>query len=321
MSKGVKIWLIVAASLVLLGAVVFTVAMVALNWNFTNLSTGKYQTNSYEIDEEFISVSINTDTADITLVPSGDAKCSVVCYERENEKHSVAVKDGALAIELNDTRKWYEYIGLFNFDSPKVTVYIPAGEYGTLTVVSDTGDVEIPKELRFESIDITESTGDVKSYASATGAIKIKTSTGKVFLENLSAASLDISVSTGKVTASAITCEGDVSVRVTTGKAYLADVTCRSLISNGSTGDIFLRNVVASERFSIERSTGDVEFEGSDAAEIVIVTDTGDVEGSLLSDKVFMVDTDTGDVEVPRTTTGGRCEITTDTGDVEIIVK
>ena len=61
-------------------------------------------------------------------------------------------------------------------------------------------------------------------------------------------------------------------------------------------------------------------FEGSDAAEIFVQTSTGDVEGSLLSSKVFIANTDTGKVDVPKSITGGRCEITTDTGDIRISV-
>ena len=55
-------------------------------------------------------------------------------------------------------------------------------------------------------------------------------------------------------------------------------------------------------------------------AEIYIETDTGSVSGTLLSDKVFLAETDTGRVSVPKTTHGGRCEITTDTGNIRIEV-
>jgi len=84
---------------------------------------------------------------------------------------------------------------------------------------------------------------------------------------------------------------------------------------------MFLKNVIAAERFSIDRSTGDVNFDGCDAAEIYVNTDTGDVEGSLLSEKVFIANTDTGKKKVPNTVSGGRCEIRTDTGDIEITIK
>jgi DUF4097 and DUF4098 domain-containing protein YvlB len=105
---------------------------------------------------------------------------------------------------------------------------------------------------------------------------------------------------------------------VSTGETHIADLKCKNFTSTGDTGDITLRNVVASEKLSIERGTGDIEFADCDAAEIFIKTDTGDVEGTLLTGKVFVVETDTGSIEVPKNTTGGKCQISTDTGDIEI---
>ena len=101
----------------------------------------------------------------------------------------------------------------------------------------------------------------------------------------------------------------------------MTDIECKNVISSGNTGDISLKNVNAAEKISIERSTGDVRFDGCDAAEIFVKTDTGDVAGTLLSDKVFIVETDTGSVDVPKTVTGGQCEITTSTGDINISIK
>ena len=320
MSKITKIWLIIAASFVLIGCIVFGGVMTMLKWDFTKLSTGKYETNDYEIAENFDNISIVTDTADILLVPSENRKASVVCHELKNAKHSVTVQNGRLVIEIVDTRKWYEYIGI-NFGTPKITVYIPQGEYGALFVKSSTGNVEIPKEFKFENIDISESTGNVTNHASASENIIIKTSTGDIRVENVSAGTLDLSVSTGRVAVSDVTCEGDVTVGVSTGKTHLTDIVCKSVISNVSTGDITLDNVIAAEKLSIKRSTGDVKFDRSDAAELFVETDTGDITGSLLSDKVFVVEADTGNVDVPKTVTGGKCEITTATGDINISIK
>jgi DUF4097 and DUF4098 domain-containing protein YvlB len=98
-------------------------------------------------------------------------------------------------------------------------------------------------------------------------------------------------------------------------------VECRNLKSDGATGDLSLDNVIAAEVFRIERSTGDVDFEGCDAAEITVTTDTGHIRGSLLSDKVFIAETDTGRVDVPHTTTGGKCQLTTDTGNIKISIR
>lgn len=317
MRKTTKVWLIIAASLVLIGCILFVGVMSTLRWDFKKLSTVEYETNTYEISEVFDGISMNTDTADIIFAFSDDGKCRVECYEEKNAKHSVAVEDGILTIEVIDERSVYDYIDI-NFYSAKITVYLPKAKYTSLLIHESIGDLEIPKDFTFKDVDISLSTGDVDFCASASETIKIKTSTGDISVENISAGALELSVSTGKVTVSSVTCKGDVTVGVSTGKAYLTDIACKSVISSGSTGDIFLDNVIAAENFSIKRSTGDIRFDSSDAPEIFVETHTGDVTGTLLTDKVFITQTDTGRVDVPKTATGGRCEINTDTGDIKI---
>ena len=289
-------------------------------WDFSKLSTGKYETNTYEISEEFSNLSMNTDTADIIFALSDDGKCRVECYEEEKAKHSVAVQENTLVIKMIDERTWYDYIGI-NFGSPKITVYLPKAEYASLFIKESTGDIEIPKNFKFEGVDISSSTGDVNFFASASKLIKIRTSTGNVCVENTSAGTLDLSASTGRITVSNVICGGDANINVSTGRTNLNNIECKNLTSSGDTGDISLNHVIAAEKFSIKRSTGDVRFDGSDAAEILVETDTGDVTGTFLSEKIFFVETDTGSVDVPESITGGRCEITTDTGDIELDIQ
>lgn len=317
MRTKTKIWLVIASALMLLGLILLGGAMTVLKWDFKKLTTGKYETNEYAISKTFANITIVADTADIVFVPVENESVSVICYEQHNVKHSVFVADDTLTIEVEDTRKWYAHIGI-HFGTPKITVSIPQGEYGALSIESETGDVELPREFQFTSIDVSESTGDVTCYASALGDVKIKTSTGNICVENIFAGTLDLSVTTGQVTAASVACEGDVSVRVSTGKTAIIDMTCKNILSEGGTGDLTLTNVIASEKFTLKRSTGDVTLHRCDAAELSIQTSTGDVTGSLLTEKVFLVDTDTGRREYPKTTTGGRCEITTDTGNIRI---
>lgn len=320
MRKTTKLWLVIAASLVVAGLIMFASVMSAYNWDFSKLSTEKYETNTYEIKEEFSSLSMNTDTADIIFALSVDGKCRVECHEEEKVKHSVTVQKDTLVVDMIDERSWYDYIGI-HFVSPKITVYLPKAEYTSLFIKESTGDIEIPKALSFESVDIASSTGNVDFCASASELIKIKASTGTICVENVSAGALDLSTSTGGITVSNVTCEGDVKIKVSTGKTNMTDIECKNVTSNGTTGDIFLKNVIAFEQFSIKRSTGKVKFDACDAAEIFVETDTGDVTGTLLSEKLFFVESDTGNIDVPQNITGGRCEIKTDTGDIELDIQ
>jgi len=320
MAENTKKLLIVAAVLILAGGILFGGAIDMLKWDFGKLSTDKYQTTEYTPGGSYKDIVIATETAQIQFLPSGDAGTKVVCYEEKTAKHIVSVENGVLTVRVQNNKKWYDYIGVF-FDTPKITIYMPAGEYGDLGIDSDTGAVQIPAEFKFASMDIRESNGKVTNCASVTGTMQIKTSTGDITVEKVSAGAMELAVSTGRIIVRDVSCQGDVTVNVSTGKAGLTNVECRNLKSDGATGDLSLDNVIAAEAFRIERSTGDVDFEGCDAAEITVTTDTGHIRGSLLSDKVFIAETDTGRVDVPHTTTGGKCELTTDTGNIKISIR
>lgn len=319
MLNAAKIWLIVGAGLVLLGLIIFAIVMSVHQWDFSLLSTVKYVTNTYSFSESITDIAIETTTADILFATSGDNSCKVVCHEQEKRLHTVTLQDGILRISEADERKWYDHVSI-SFDSPKLTVYLPQSIFGMLTLRAGTGDVTLPAELNFESMDICITTGDVDSSASVSGIAAIKTTTGDIRVENCNASALELSVSTGQVTVSKVSCHRDMSIGVTTGDTSVTDVTCLNLSSHGSTGDLNLSNVVASESFNLKRSTGDICFDRCDAGRITVKTSTGSVTGSLLSDKVFTANTDTGHVNVPPSTNGGQCELTTDTGHITITI-
>lgn len=315
-----KTWLIIALVFVIVGGVMFTGALASTGWDFSALSTVKYETVEHGITEDFASLFIQPSTADVIIAPSEDGAAKVVCYEAENVKYTVSVSDGQLTILKNDMREWYDYIGI-TAGQPKITVYLPKTEYKSLIFKGNTGDAHISGEFIFEEISVGTSTGDVTCFASVKNKADVDTDTGDITVRSMAAGALELSTSTGKITLSDVSCSGDVSTAVSTGDVDATNVMCESFISSGSTGDVWMENVIASGKMSITRSTGDVEFESCDAAEISLKTTTGSVEGSFLTDKIFMAKSSTGDIEVSRTTSGGVCEITTSTGDIEIEIE
>lgn len=321
MKKSVWISLVVAGALVLLGVGLFTGAMMSADWDFSNISGNELVTNTYEITVPFSNVRIESNTADITFVPSDDGTSRVECIDVEYYDYRVNVENGTLRIEVIDTRAWYEHISFGLLGPSTITVYLPAGEYGTLTVRDSIGDIEIPSDFSFESLDMQLSTGDVNVLASIKNVARIEANTGNVTLRNLRVGDLAIKASTGKTELEGVTCAGDVSLSCGMGKTFLTYLTCASLTSIGGTGAISLNNVVASGAVYIDRGTGDVSFDSCDAANITVNTGTGDVRGTLRSDKIFVCRSDTGRVEIPPTTKGGTCSITTNTGDIIIWIQ
>ena len=321
MKKSTKIWLITAVLLIVVGMLILCCVAAETKGDLGMLSNKKYETNRYTIEEEFKDVVVKTNTADVEIMPSEGEAAEIVCVEDSKEKHAVSVKDGALTVEVVDTRKWYDYIGIFGMKAPKITVCIPAGEYGNLTVKASTGDVRTGESLRFESVDIKISTGNIESLASCKGTMKLGTNTGDVKVKNISVAMLDILGGTGEISVKNVTCEGELSASVTTGATKITDATCARFVSSANTGDLMMKNVVAAGEFLIRRTTGDVRFEKCDAAEIAVTTGTGDVKGSLLSEKIFVTKSGTGKIKVPETTTGGKCKVTTTTGNIILTIE
>lgn len=297
--KKRTIWIIIALCCVIIGTIIFVSGMSKIDWNFKKLGSYNFETNAYEIVDEFNKIEINAKTANINFQLAEDGECKVVCYENKKEKHLTSVDNGVLKINYTNEKRWYDYLHILS-NSPKITVYLPDLDNITLTIKVSTGDVKLPSDFTFESISISGSTCHVKCYASSINQTKIHVSTGDIIIENATAKNYDLHVSTGY--------------------AKITNVNCENIVSTGSTGDIKLNNVIASEKISIERSTGKVKFYRCDANELKIITSTGDVEGTLLSDKVFIVKSNTGDIDVPSSITGGRCEITTSTGDIEVRV-
>ena len=301
MKRTTKNLLTAAGVLVLIGAVLFVAALAMSHWDISALGTGKSETATFVIEDEFQNITIKADTADITFITTANEKCNVVSRAPSYLILNVSVQSGTLKIETADTRKWYEFM-TFSLSSPSITVYLPEGEYASLLIDGSTGDVELQKGFGFGSADITLSTGDIR-------------------IDGVSADEMNLSVSTGRVDVSSAAVSGKLSLTVRTGKAFLKDISCISFVSRGSTGDVTLKNLIASGLIDIQRSTGDVTLDRCDAAELIIETDTGDVTGSLLSEKIFIANTDTGSVKVPETLSGGKCKITTDTGDIKITVQ
>ena len=339
-----------------IGLILMTVSLASCSFKFKDLDKSEYESNTYEISDPFNNISIVSNTADITFVKAEGENTSVVCFDHKKMPHTVSVKDGTLTISIDDERKWFDHIMPFSTSTPTITVYLPEGEYGALSVSSNTSDVAIPSGFTFESINVSLDTGDVSCSANVKDFIKAKARTGDVSFSDMSANNVEISLSTGDVTlkkcsfgsvktktstgnqiASDLIIDNAFTIEVSSGDTDIKTVNCKSFTNIGSTGEISLENVTVTETLFIERSTGDVEiecctagymsvktstgdveFDRSDAGEIYAKTSTGDVEGSLLTSKIFITSTNTGKVRVPASTSGGICEITTTTGDIKI---
>ena len=317
--KKMKIAMIVSVVIVVVGVALSLVGLLMMRFDFKRLELSRYRSKTYEFVEDFNSISIDVDTADIDFRLSQDGVCRVSCFEDERRSHTVTVQDGTLQVVVAKT-EWYHHISLFNFNGPTVTLSLPKAAYDAVQIHTNTGDVTLPSELSFTNAAVEADTGDVSWQSAVADTLSVVTDTGEIEIAGVSPKKLsvkdhtgDISVSDGKIEA--------LEVSTHTGDVKLSSIGCGTLTLESDTGDVTLKNLLATGAVSITTNTGDVDLDGCDAAAFTITTDTGDVWGILLSEKVFLTKTDTGDVDVPKGTAGGACEVVTDTGDIELSVR
>ncbi|MBP5312904.1 MAG: DUF4097 family beta strand repeat protein [Clostridia bacterium] len=307
--------LILGIILLVAGAVLFIVGLNGRQYEKTELNTCDLS------GKTFSNIDIALTTEDIIFEVSEDGSKKVVFREGRNFSHDAEVENGVLLIRARDDRRWYDKIFGLYYSKMTVTVFLPAGEYGSLKIDSSTGGVTIPKGLSFGSVGIKLSTGSVSGSIIARETASVESSTGSISLDEVQAEKLRSSASTGNITVKNVGVVNDIDLKTSTGNISLSGAAGGALRVSTSTGRVTLAKTVITGSMTVNTSTGSVYFDDSDAESVRIETTTGSVRGSLLTDKIFSVTTKTGKTDVPVSTSGGLCRIITNTGNVSIVIK
>lgn len=256
-------------------------------------------TKNYPVSGSFSSVSVTEYYADVQLRASRDGSVSVTTRDTQDVTHTVQVVNGTLTISRPEPSLGER---IFHDDNePSVVIYLPAGDYGSLTV-NTAGDIESAGQLNFASANLTSTAGDIDITGSVTQSLVCTTTTGDVEVNSPAA--------------------GAVQISTNTGDAELTGVSAQSLSIQTNTGDADLERTVAAGAMEVSTTTGDIELERSDAASLTLSTTSGDVEGSLLTGKTFSASSISGRVSVPASTAGaGACNVSTTSGSIRLTVR
>lgn len=320
--------------------VILALAMIMSLAGCGDYSAETLVTNTKNITEEFDRIVINTTTSDVYFQPSADGKVSVVCRESKKIYNSVTVEAGTLVIDEVDTRtdieKLQTNLSLF---TRTIIVYLPAGEYDSLEIELDTGNIDICDGYKFGSVDIESDTGNV-DFKSDAAVLEINTDTGIIKVNDMTAESIKLDTDTGDVTVEDVICDritadtdtGDINVLYSTvndsltattdaGKIQLTEIACKKVSATNTTGKTALHSLIASEEIAVDSNVGDIKLDYSDAPLIVLNTTVGSVHATILSDKQFEVSTDVGKINIPASAGEEICRISTDVGDITVIIE
>ena len=318
MKKIILLPIILGSVLLVTGATIFAVALYKQKDN-----ANSFKTNKYENLEAFSNFDVDLTIADFEIKASSDDTRKVVVDETKYDNHTVEVKDNALVIKGKDERKWYERLFAFNWwwQKVKVTVYVPAGDYGEFKFESSTGNVDIPADYTFTNMEAKVSTGNFKNKAKVQENLKISASTGNITLDGVTAKNVELKADTGDLVLNNVAVSEALNTKTSTGSIKLTNVTAKNLTSNSSTGGMTLTNVVLEDHLEIKNSTGGVRIIDSDASTVNIKTSTGSVNATFLTPKIVHATSSTSKPDYPSSTTGGLCEIETGTGGIKVRFK
>ena len=317
MKKGTIIALIVAFLLILTGGVIL---VMGLSYAGDSAQESKLTQQEMTVKESFDSIHIDTADCDVNFAMfSGRDDCMVAFREMDGVNHSVVVEDGTLKIKMTDDRKWTDYVGIFHFgrtETMEMTVYLPAAEYDSLQVRTETGDITLTQEPFFREVMLRSDTGDISCVMGVAGdLLDCMTSTGDITVQNSAPGSIKLQSNTGDLKVSVVAVD-EIHMTTNTGEGDAENVNVQMFTCQTDTGDVELEQVLAEDYLQVFTDTGRVEVDNSDAGTVNIETDTGDVSGHFLTPKWFSAQSNTGDVNVPHTRDGGECRIQTDNGDI-----
>ncbi len=285
MKKSTLVILIVAASLTVGGLVLGAVAMGmgAYESSLSDYSTQATKSNTHNVFVPVSGIDIDVPFADVRFIPSNDENIRVSAHESKKQYYEVTVVNDTLKIRYYDIRMWYERIGIQINEDNYLTVYLPAGEYDTLTVKNSSGEISISSDYTFGDVKLTTASGDIHFNGKVTNMLDIHTASGEADVNGVHSNSAQVSISVAS---------GDVDVENTTVKSI-----------------------------NISSASGEIELNMCDAEYTELKSASGDIEAVLLSDKMFYTDTSSGSVRVPPSSEGApECHCKTSSGDIEIRV-
>jgi DUF4097 and DUF4098 domain-containing protein YvlB len=300
--KG-KIWLFVSILCIALGLGLFLASGLRSGGDLLEVLDGagyaeRPTEKTYEVTERFHSVSVESTSDDVRILPSADGRCRVTCGETERYSYSVKVEKDVLTVVRKDSGK-ARYGFTFVSESIPVCVYLPEKSCKVLTVASTSGDVEA-RDLDFEQVRIDASSGEVE-------------------LRAVSAKELQVSSTSGDLDLKELACSGGMTLHSTSGEIRLESCTLGSLALSCTSGDVELIRVDCAGEAKVETTSGEIKLQDVGAGSFDLSSTSGDVEGSVRGPVDFLVDTNSGDVRTRGGVRGAApCRVNTTSGDVDL---
>lgn len=296
--------LIFGILLLIVGAVLFFVGLVKIDFNFSKLNAGgPYVQKTFTSEQTVLSVFIKDKNADVTFIKTEGANFTVTFDENEKEKYTITETDGVLTVESKYDYKWYDYLFNFTFHDKEVIVEVPSYYNGNVNVRTLNGSINL-KDLEFDDMTLYTENGPISLNNISCKNINCETSNGTIKLENIKATGIELETSNGRI--------------------YFNKSTCTSLSAKSTNGRICISESVIEGTTYAKTSNGGIILEKADfKSDASCLTSNGTISGSIMGseeDFYYKCSTSNGDCNLPNDFGVGAKTLTlkTSNGDIKI---
>ena len=221
----------------------------------------KYITNTYEITDAYKNILLNAKDASVKIEPSDDDSTKLVFFENKKRPYGFFIEDDTLTIKSTKTR-WYNSLRI-GVDRSKIRLCVPKSTLENISVMSNTGYVDI-------------------SSITCNGAIDIRINTGKINLEGVFCQAFCSKGNTGGISLNKLTATESISIKRGTGKVSLNDCSAPEIFVKTNTGSVCGR-LSSNMAFIVRTNTGRMEIPKTPIGEAVggrceIKTNTGNIK-------------------------------------------
>ena len=274
MKKRTIVALIVAVCLIISGGILVVMGFSSAK---EGIQTPVLTERTVPLNDNFDYIAIVTTDCDVQLhLVQTWEEARVEFREFSQAKHTVAIQDENLEIELTDHRKWFDKIGIF-WEDMQIDLYLPYEQrYTHLFIKTDTGDINLPPYIITESLNLYSDTGDIYTEVRA-NSVSVEANTGEVIVCACDPNFVHVKTDTGNIVLSGLKGTGNYTIQTDTGDMHVSDIKCGNIACESDTGDVHFWIVQAEETLKIVTGSGDVEVGNSEAQEVNIESSTGDI--------------------------------------------
>ncbi len=325
MKKSVKILLIIGGSLLLLGIILCTGAILSVHGDFGALATVQYTEKSYDTTTEITSVVLDTENAKVVLERSEDEHIHIRYDESEKEPYTVTEEDGVLTIVKESQSSWFNF-GI-SFTSPEVSISLPEIEYSLISLTTTNSKVisSIPlqateftcensnasitlENLQSETLTIATSNATIAVSGSDCGNTNISTTNAEITVAGSSCDSLFVSSENAKIVVDGSDC-GSTKIMTTNASITLSGTATDALTIGNENGAIELDGCTVSGVADISTVNGNITASNTALLQGGTVTDTnGKIVLSLIgnrNDYLISTESTNGSVNIGENSAGG----------------